>query len=65
VNVESELSGVDFGALGYAVGQVVGDGVPYFKLQDQKVKNENLKALGAGTCIIRCGCAIPGRKHHT
>ena len=47
VNVESELSGVDFGALGYAVGQVVGDGVPYFKLQDQKVKNENLKALGA------------------
>ena len=39
----------DFGALGYAVGQVVKDGVPYFKMQNKsyQVENGNLKALGA------------------
>lgn len=49
VDVECELERADFGALGYAVGQVVKDGVPYFKMQNKsyKIENGNLKALGA------------------
>ena len=49
VDVECELERADFGALGYAVGQVVKDGVPYFKMQNKpyNVENGNLKALGA------------------
>ena len=49
VDVECELERADFGALGYAVGQVVKDGVPYFKMQNKSwnVSNGNLKALGA------------------
>ncbi|OWT32499.1 hypothetical protein BGI41_07340 [Methanobrevibacter sp. 87.7] len=48
VDVDTELKGADFGALGYAVGQIVKDGVPYFKLSDnQKVTNDDLKTLGA------------------
>ena len=49
VDVECELERADFGALGYAVGQVVKDGVPYFKMQNKsyQVENGNLKALGA------------------
>jgi predicted aconitase len=49
VDVECELERADFGALGYAVGQVVKDGVPYFRMQNKsyQVENGNLKALGA------------------
>ena len=49
VEVESNLNRADFGALGYAVGQVVKDGIPYFKIQNKsyEVSNGNLKALGA------------------
>ena len=49
VEVECELNRADFGALGYAVGQVVKDGVPYFRMQNKSwdVSNGNLKALGA------------------
>lgn len=49
VEVESELERADFGALGYAVGQIVKDGIPYFKMQNKpyEVSNGNLKALGA------------------
>lgn len=47
VNVECELNGIDFGALGYSVGQIVSDGVPFFKCQEQNITNGNLKALGA------------------
>ncbi|WP_295722455.1 aconitase X catalytic domain-containing protein [uncultured Methanobrevibacter sp.] len=47
VNVDCELEGIDFGALGYAVGQIVSDGIPYFKCQKQSITNGNLKALGA------------------
>ena len=49
VEVECELERADFGALGYAVGQVVKDGVPYFRMQNKpyQVENGNLKALGA------------------
>lgn len=49
VEVETELSGADFGALGYVVGQIVKDKVPYFSLKNSSVNvaNSNLKALGA------------------
>lgn len=49
VDVECELERADFGALGYTVGQVVKDGVPYFKMQNKawNISNDNLKALGA------------------
>ncbi|MGN1362408.1 MAG: aconitase X [Methanobrevibacter sp.] len=48
VNVDTELKGADFGALGYAIGQIVKDGVPYFTLsENQKVTNDDLKTLGA------------------
>lgn len=46
VNVSAELKGVDYGALGYIIGKVVGGGVPYFKLQNTP-NNNNLKTLGA------------------
>lgn len=48
VNVDTELKGADFGALGYAIGQIVKDGVPYFTLsENHKVTNDDLKTLGA------------------
>lgn len=50
VDVETPLAGSDYGALGYLVGKAVGNGVPYFKLQDkQQIKPQvnQLKALGA------------------
>ena len=40
------LKGVDYGALGYIVGKIVGGGVPYFKLKNIPSINE-LKSLGA------------------
>ena len=46
VNVNTELKGADFGALGYIIGKVVGSGVPYFKLQNVP-NNNDLKTLGA------------------
>lgn len=46
VNVNVELKGADFGALGYIIGKVVGGGVPYFKLQNIP-NNNDLKTLGA------------------
>ena len=46
VNVTTDLKGADFGALGYIIGNVVGGGVPYFKLQTTP-DNNNLKTLGA------------------
>lgn len=50
VEVETPLTGSDYGAMGYLVGKAVGNGVPYFKLQDkQQIKPQvnQLKALGA------------------
>jgi len=44
--VETQLKGIDYGALGYLVGKIVGDGVPYFKLKNTPSTNE-LKSLGA------------------
>ena len=46
VNVSTELSGADWGALGYIVGKTVGGGVPYFKVQNLP-NNNDLKTLGA------------------
>ena len=46
VNVETELNGADFGALGYIIGKVVGGGIPYFKMQNTP-DNNDLKTLGA------------------
>ena len=44
--VENELSGSDYGALGYLAGKIVGGGVPYFKLKNDPSVNQ-LKSLGA------------------
>jgi Uncharacterized conserved protein len=46
INVDSSLSGADFGALGYIVGQNVGGDVPYFILENIP-DNNDLKTLGA------------------
>ena len=46
VNLSTEISGADFGALGYIVGNVVGGGVPYFVLKNTP-SNNDLKTLGA------------------
>lgn len=46
IDVETELSGADFGALGYIVGQNVGGEVPYFTLKNTP-NNNDLKTLGA------------------
>lgn len=51
VDVETELAGSDYGALGYIVGNVVKSGVPYFKFQNNSAQNlpstNDLKCLGA------------------
>ncbi len=46
VRVDIELHDADYGALGYAVGKIVGDKVPLFRLPLSPSKDE-LKALGA------------------
>lgn len=46
VDVEDEIKGVDYGAIGYLVGKAVGDGVPYFKFKNRSSIND-LKSLGA------------------
>lgn len=46
VEVDTKLKGIDYGALGYIVGQKVENGKPYFVLKN-KADNNNLKALGA------------------
>ncbi len=46
VDVEDEIKGVDYGAIGYLVGKAVGDGVPYFKFKNRSSVND-LKSLGA------------------
>lgn len=44
--LETQLKGPDYGALGYLAGKIVGGGVPYFKLENTPSVNE-LKSLGA------------------
>ncbi|REE26507.1 putative aconitase subunit 1 [Methanothermobacter defluvii] len=46
VDVECELSGSDYGALGYITGKIAGEGVPYFTFNGHP-SADDLKALGA------------------
>ncbi len=46
IKVEAELHDSDYGALGYIVGEIVGDRVPFFELKSKPSKDE-LKSLGA------------------
>ena len=46
VEVEADLRGSDYGALGFLVGRIVKDGVPFFRLRGGPSGDE-LKALGA------------------
>ena len=56
--LEDEISGIEYGALGYIIGKEVGDGIPYFILKNKKDSkltnnkgnkptNNDLKSLGA------------------
>jgi len=47
VKVEADLRGSDYGALGFLVGRIVKDGVPFFRLQGRRPTQDELKALGA------------------
>lgn len=50
IELEDEISGIEYGALGYLVGKEVGDGIPYFILKNKKSNkpsNNDLKSLGA------------------
>jgi predicted aconitase len=46
VEVEAELKGSDYGAVGFLVGRLVKDGIPLFKLRNRPTLDE-LKSLGA------------------
>ncbi|KCZ71991.1 Protein of unknown function (DUF521) [Candidatus Methanoperedens nitroreducens] len=46
IQVDAELHDSDYGALGYIVGEIAGDRVPFFKLKSRPSKDE-LKSLGA------------------
>jgi predicted aconitase len=47
VEVEADLVGSDYGALGFLVGRIVKDGVPIFRLPARRPAPDELKALGA------------------
>jgi hypothetical protein len=47
VEVEADLRGSDYGALGFLVGRTVKDGVPFFRLKGRMPVPDELKALGA------------------
>lgn len=46
IEVNAKLKDSDYGALGYIMGELVGDNVPFFRLKSKPSKDE-LKALGA------------------
>jgi predicted aconitase len=46
VEVDADLKGSDYGAMGFLVGRIVKDGVPLFRLSGRP-SNEELKSLGA------------------
>jgi predicted aconitase len=46
VEVETDIEGSDFGALGYLVGNTIGGGIPYFKFRTAP-NTDQLKWLGA------------------
>ncbi len=47
IEVEADLRGSDYGALGFLVGGTVKDGVPFFRLPGSRPASDELKALGA------------------
>jgi phosphomecalonate degydratase large subunit len=49
IDVDADLRGSDYGALGYLVGGMVKDGVPFFRLRKLHARpgRDELKALGA------------------
>ncbi|MCX6678923.1 MAG: aconitase X catalytic domain-containing protein [Methanothrix sp.] len=47
VEVEADLRGSDYGALGFLVGRIVKDCVPFFRLRGLRPSPDELKALGA------------------
>ncbi len=47
VQVEADLRVSDYGALGFLVGRIVKDGVPFFRLKGLRHSRDELKALGA------------------
>ncbi|MGL4670469.1 MAG: aconitase X [Methanobacteriaceae archaeon] len=52
INVETPLSGIDYGTIGYIVGKEVGGGIPYFifghnTLNNAISDNNDLKTMGA------------------
>ncbi len=49
IEVDADLRGADYGALGYLVGGMVKDGVPFFRLRGLHAQpgRDELKALGA------------------
>ena len=49
IEVDADLRGSDYGALGFLVGGMVKDGVPFFRLRGLEAapKKDELKALGA------------------
>lgn len=46
VDVDTELKGADYGALGYTVGKTVGGGIPFFRFKNTP-STDQLKWLGA------------------
>jgi predicted aconitase len=46
ITADFELNGSDYGALGFKVGKIVGDGIPRFSLRSKPGRDE-LKSLGA------------------
>ena len=47
VEVLADLRGSDYGALGFLVGKIVKDGIPFFRLPGCRPVPDELKALGA------------------
>jgi predicted aconitase len=47
IEVEADLHGSDYGALGFLLGRTVKDGVPFFRLRGLRPSADELKALGA------------------
>jgi predicted aconitase len=47
VEVLADLRGSDYGALGFLVGRIVQDGVPFFRMRGLRPSLDELKALGA------------------
>lgn len=45
-NIDFNLNSIDYGALGYFVGKIIGSGIPYFKLRNIP-SNNDLKTLSA------------------